>query len=483
MNGQIRGGRSLWQRVALGAGLAGASWLGAGLDVAHAAPPNNTPIFRLQARFYTANVGDAETDDAIKVSVNGANTLWLDSGRDDHERNSIETFDLRMEGVNTIADLDFFRIEKGGSDGWGLRRVELLVNGRVIYGENFSGNLWLDNEGGHSRVFLMDHVFMRQRSEWQNFVPPVRSNIVPNLDLQRRVEALVGDKLHDTGTDFIGGEKGAELFTLTTNSWRVDLDLEDQKQWPFPDLEYDVDFDLRVSCVNGQARFSVANVNSDASWPEDDWISGFIAGSFTPRFNELMKNYRFATCPGIALASNGDLHFSPRIPPVGPIRWLELLDAYAPISLHVATGEGTKNGGKGNFVATVKSTLKGDEKVELSFTLPPQIRLADKVIQVENEKGKYRLEVSLEEQKDGSSRVSFGDLLPSDLQVAYTLPLIYDGGKLEGDVQIDTSIRALDEQTAAEISTLRSATHFTFSKGQVLPGFTSTTNADYIDGK
>ena len=66
--------------------LAFAAW-GGGLTVAQAAPPPNTmPIWRLQVRFLTADVGDAGTDDSVKFELNGGNITWLDSGRDDRER-------------------------------------------------------------------------------------------------------------------------------------------------------------------------------------------------------------------------------------------------------------------------------------------------------------------------------------------------------------------------------------------------------------
>ena len=124
--------RSTWMSVATSTLLVtAAAWIGTA-SVAQAAPPNTMPIWRLQVRFITANVGDANTDDSMKVELNGANRTWLDSGRDDHERNSDETFDLRTEGINTLADIDFFRVEKGGSDGWAIGQIQLLVNDVAI---------------------------------------------------------------------------------------------------------------------------------------------------------------------------------------------------------------------------------------------------------------------------------------------------------------------------------------------------------------
>jgi len=457
------------------------AWSGTA-SVAQAAPPDSMPVWRLQVRFVTSNADYANTDDSVKVELNGANRTWIDSGRDDFERNKDETYDLRTEGINTLADIDFFRVEKGGSDGWALRHMQLLVNGVAIYAESF-GPLWLDNDGGHSRVFLMDDYFMRQRSNWANYAVPVRSNVVPVRDMERRIEALTGDFVHGaSGTNFIGGDHGVEMFTMSTNSWRVDLDLEDEKQFPFPDLEFDVDFDLTVSCVNNRPRFTVANVNTDASWPEDDGGSGsFAAFSLAPRLNDMMKNYTFfRRCPNIVLAPNGDLHFNPRFPPIGDWLQYQLVDTCAPIALHVSTGGETKPDGEAMFVATAKSTLKQDEKVEISFELPPQVVLLDTVIEVQTGKETYKVEVTLDERKDGSSRVAFSDVLIAGSLARYTLPLMYKSGK-ESTGQIKTVIRPLDEKTAATITELEAVSWFEFYSDLVVPLLTSVAHSRYIE--
>jgi hypothetical protein len=460
--------------------LATAVWIGMASE-AQAAPPNTMPIWRLQVRFLTANVDDAGTDDSIKVELNGANRTWLDSGRDDHERNSDETFDLRMEGVDTLADIDYFRVEKNASDGWALRQMQLIVNGVPIYVENFPP-LWLDNEGGASRVFLNNDYFMRQRSEWINYVVPTRSNIVPVRDMERRVEALVGDSVHGesyTNFNFIGGDHGVEMFTMYTNVWRVDLDLEDEKQFPFPDLEFDVDFDLTVLCEGGRLRFAVTNVNTDASWPEDvGGSTNFVGYSLAPRLNDMMKNYTFNRCPTIVLASNGDLYFDRRFPPF-EIAEYALLDTLAPIGLHVSTGGETQPGDKAMFQAAVRSTMKQNENAKFSFQLPPEVALIGNVIEVEAGKASHKIEVKLEQQKDGSSSVVFSDVLVADSVARYNLPVVYKAGKDTN--RIKTVIQPLDEKTAASVTALEASTWYEFHPDLVVPIVTSAAQSEYID--
>ncbi|HEX6244363.1 MAG TPA: hypothetical protein VFZ61_25775 [Polyangiales bacterium] len=477
-NGVLGGG---WRGISAKGLLIAASWVGVA-SVAQAAPPNTMPIWRLQVRLLTSGVDDANTDDWVRVQLNGSNQTWLDSGRNDHERNSDETFDLRTDGITTLADLDFFRLEKKGTDGWAIRQLQLLVNGVAIYVHDFpSTPLWIDGDDGGAPVFLNDDYFLRQRSEWINYAVPTRSSVVPVRAMERRLEALVGDWKYDSsGTNFIGGDRGVELFTKTTNTWRVDLDLEDEKQWPYPDLEFDVDFDLTVACNGGRPAFSVTNVNTDVGWPESDGGSvSFVRWNLAPRLDDMMKNYTFTWCPTIVLASNGDLHFNRRIPPWGDLPIFDLVDTLAPIGLRVTTGGPIKTDSKASFVATVKSTLKQDEKVEFGFYLPPQVALLEPVIEVQTVKDSYRIEVKAEQRDDGSTSVVFSDALRAGALAHYTLPLIYKPGKESG--QIKTWIQPLGDETAATVTALEAVTWFEFGPDLVVPVVTSVAQSRYVD--
>lgn len=461
--------------------LATVAWLG-GSSVAQAAPPNTMPVWRLQARFLTSGVGDANTDDSVNMQLNGSNVTWLDSGRDDHERNSDETFDLRTDGISTLADIDFFRLEKKGSDGWAIRQLQLLVNGQPIYVDDFASTpLWIDEGDGHAPVFLNDDSFLRQRGEWINYSVPARPSVVPARDTERRLEALVGDWKHgSSGTNFIGGDRGVEIFTKTTDTWRVDLDLEDEKQWPYPDLEFDVDFDLRVTCSGGRPSFSVANVNTDASWPETDGGSvSFVRWDLAPRLDDMMKNFTFAWCPSIVLASNADLHFNRRTPPWGDLPVFDLVDTLAPIGLHITTGGEIKPDTKASFVATLKSTLKQDEKVELYFALPAESVLLESEIDVQGEKESYRIEAKVEQREDGSSSVILSDTLRAGSLTRYALPLLYKSGK--GEVPIQTIIQPLGDETAARVTAAEAVTWFEFGADLVTPLVTSIAQSRYVD--
>ena len=85
------------------------------------------------------------------------------------------------------------KIEKTGSDGWCVRQVDLIINGKVIYTKNFGSGLWLDNEGSHSRIYFVDGSFLRAGTEWVTYSSPSKPYVIPRLDMRLRTESVVGD--------------------------------------------------------------------------------------------------------------------------------------------------------------------------------------------------------------------------------------------------------------------------------------------------
>lgn len=479
-----------------------------------AAPPDTMPIWRVQVRFITADVGDAGTDDTVWVELNGSNWTFLDSGRDDRERGKDETYDLRLDGVNTLADIDFFRIEKNGSNGWAIRRMILIVNNVAIYDESFMPSpLWLDNEDGSSRIRFIDDMFMRPRSHWANYSVPTRPSIVPVGDMNSRVESLHGDfgsssEVHNLGLREVG-HTAASLNSISLDTWSVHVDMDEVHTWLIGQ-DINVDFKMKIGCVGGRPNFTVSDVNASSAFEpytgtEREDAINFVNGNFIVRLNEMMKGFRYLpTCPIIALAPNGDIHFVSRLP---VFDYGELtFDTLAPVDLNVATGDGIKTFAQLNFVATVMSTLKANSKAELKFELPAQIAAYDTIVEVrpvpirgaetpkdprelprtkrgELSKGEYRtINAKLKQRGDGTSLLAFADTLAAGQNVEYTLHLVYQP-KDDGAGQIVTTIQPLDAETQKLITPLKSVTSFSFKKGKVFPEGTSTTASHYVGDK
>jgi hypothetical protein len=491
--------RSVW-RCALGAI---ASLLLVSGAVA-AAPPDTMPIWRVQVRFITADVSDAGTDDAVWIQLNPNNKTYIDSGRDDRERGADETYELRLDGVNTLADIDHFRIEKNGDGGWAIRRMLLIVNNAVIFDESFPGSpLWLDNEDGHSRIRFIDDMFMRPRSAWMNYVVPPRPNIVPVADMNSRVEGVHGDWTSNGEVGNLGlrevGHSAVAINSISLDTWSVQVDLDEVDTFLIGQ-NIDVDFKMKIGCIGGRPDFTVSDVNASSAFEpytdqERKSARNFVNGNFKVRLNEMMKGFRFVPfCPNVALAPNGDLHFSSRFP-VGDFGTLTFA-TLSPIDINVQTGDGIKTFAPASFVATVMSTLKESSKAELTFDLPAQIAAYDTIVEVRpvpvrgaesrqesGSKEEYRtINAELKQRDDGTSAFRFSDELAAGQNVEYKLHLVYQP-KDDGEGRIETSIQPLDDVTQKLITPLKSVTYFSFKQGEVFPEGTSTTASHYVGAK
>jgi hypothetical protein len=465
-------------------------------SLAFAAPPETMPIWRAQVRFVTANVEDSGSDDDVKVGLNFANNTWIDSDLDDFET-GIRTYDLRLEGVNRLSDIDFFRLEKTGSDGWAIQQVSLIINGVTLYRENFSPALWLDNDNGNSRVFFMDDTFMRPRIQWLNYVVPVRPNIVPVNDMRLRIESILGDFVTTDGRLMMQrlDAHGTELFTLNANTWRVDLDLEsDDTFW---NVDIDVDFDLTIGCLNGRPDFTVSNVNAYSN--PDRWATdrarNFINGDFRFRLNDMMKNFSFLRCNfvGIVLASNGDLHFSPTftLPGGGGVitggggiitagRTGTLLDDNsAPLGIFVTTEDRITAFSETSVKTNLKSGLTEDSEVNVSFELSPQMALPDNVVEAKDSETTRRIAAEIVRREDGSSLVVFRDRIAAGKNTEYTLRVIFQPGEDQAE-RIVTRVEPLTPTVAAKITPLRAVTHFRSGSGEIISEGTSIQNSGDI---
>jgi len=475
-----------------------------------AAPPDTMPIWRVQVRFITADVGDAGTDDAVWIQLNANNKTYIDSGRDDRERGADETYELRLDGVNTLADIDHFRIEKSGDGGWAIRRMLLIVNNVAIYDESFPGSpLWLDNEDGHSRIRFIDDMFMRPRSAWVNYSVPIRPSVIPVAHMNSRVEGLHGDwtsngEVHNLGLREVG-HSAVAMNSISLDTWSVQVDLDEVDTFLIGQ-DINVDFKMKIGCISGRPDFTVSDVNASSAFePYTDTerknARNFVNGDFKVRLNEMMKGFRFVPfCPNIALAPNGDIHFSSRFP-VGDFGVLTF-GTLSPIDINVQTGDGIKTFGPANFVATVMSRLDADAKAELIFDLPAQVATYDTIVEVRpvpvrrtesreeptdprgtSSKDAYRtINAQLKQRDDGTSALIFSDYLTAGQNVEYTLHLVYQP-KDDGEGRIETSIQPLDAQTQKLITPLKSVTYFSFKKGEVFPEGTSTTASHYVGEK
>lgn len=160
-------------------------------------------VSRLQLRVRTANVADADTDDDVNVAIKDyePDGTWLDYGRDDFERGDEFTYELLSEDVIDLSDIHEIHILKPGADGWCLENLALLVDGIEVYEQHFGATAatchWLDEGSGHQNYLTIGRDTLRAHPAWQAYRPPLPSTLLRRNELADRIEATVGDIIHD----------------------------------------------------------------------------------------------------------------------------------------------------------------------------------------------------------------------------------------------------------------------------------------------
>ncbi len=281
----------------------------------------NMPVWRAQVRFTTGDVKNAGTDDSVKVQLRSDNVTWVDYGRDDFERGDTFTYDLTLDNINRLNDITKLKIAKTGSDGWCVRSLDLIINGRVIYTRNFNSPcLWLDNDNGHSRSYTVVSSRLRAHPRWRSYRQPFPPLVIPHEEMESRVESILGDNIH--GTKLYWGHlhgRAVEVTKKDDQTIHVDLDLA-YGVTALPDPEVDIDFDLRFACSAGEITLTTLNVDVDvdSAWYYevvslglieilDYKVENGIEDAFTA-INEAIDTGQ-SVCPTITILHDGSVLF------------------------------------------------------------------------------------------------------------------------------------------------------------------------------
>ena len=224
----------------------------------------NDVLYRVQFRVKTANRKDAETDDSVKVRINGAQGTWIDSSVDDHERGRSYLYDLVLlnsgsQGLR-IRDITQLEISKTGSNGWCIESLELIVNNGVIFQKSFPGGQWLDNSKGKQPKLVISSRTLRAHRKWRTFRSPTPSPVIKRAELEQRIESLIGDFIHFDKKIKWGklSGRGVEVTYKNAQTVHVDLDLKADIN-NFPDAAVDVDFDIKITSRRGAIDLQVLN--------------------------------------------------------------------------------------------------------------------------------------------------------------------------------------------------------------------------------
>ena len=222
-------------------------------------------MWRLQVRLVVGDVGDAGTDDEVIVRLNTPSTTWLDHPVNDFQRNSSRLYDLPLTGVEDVGDISSLRVLKGGDDGLCLRRVDLLVNGRIIFDRVLGGSnpcIWLD---GNVLSTTISSATLRADDDWIAWRTSLPSPVITPAEWRARIETIVGDRIHDNALYWgdISGE-AVELQGLQgPPRLRIDLDQKADVN-NLPDVGVDIDFDLLFVCDGDTLRITSTDPDVDA---------------------------------------------------------------------------------------------------------------------------------------------------------------------------------------------------------------------------
>lgn len=234
-------------------------------------PPafEEAPIFRIQLKLTTGVGASASTDETPYVQFNDDDKrFYLYRPIDNFEEGLTDTYDILTSAISKIKDIKYIRFGLTGTDGWCVKKVQLLLNNNpvpVFIKEYPSHGNCIDNRGS----FVIPGSELRQctswaydaqhRNLWQS--PAVISKDI----IKSMVEGAIGNQLNYT-SGFAWGDKsgidtrwGDAVELKKTGNQTLHFDLDLQRTLYGPNPEVDVDFDLVFGCVAGKVVTSIQN--------------------------------------------------------------------------------------------------------------------------------------------------------------------------------------------------------------------------------
>jgi PLAT/LH2 domain len=416
-----------------------------------ATPDEDDPVWRIQITIRTADIEDAGTDDGVRVWLNDNNYTWLDYGRDDFPRNNTFTYDLRTTFISHFYNLHYIDISKNGDDGLCLKSFTLRVNGRAIYTHEFPGSgHWLDTDPGYSSIYRVSTSTLRQDNSWLAYTQPFPPFVIPRAEIESRIEATVGHAVTGNrlqwGAGNLYGRAYVEASRKANDTLHVDLDLE--ADVPASNFEVDVDFDIRIRCIErpedeeDRIEFQILNVdiNVDADWYEEALTLGLIEIAediVTDEVRDGLTGISFDgvdvdMCPTIVVDVDGDINFSlpllsgiqPLVKP-SPATRVEsgaaMEDGKGPLVVNIEVADQFKAEAETPFTLRVRSNRAEARNVNVRVTLPMLINPASTLIDVEDDKGSRQLGARFSVGENGWTLLDFSDRLEPGADNRYSL--------------------------------------------------------------
>lgn len=152
----------------------------------------DTPVWRAQLRIVTSDIPGAGTFNPVEIRLNSENSTWLYTDKYDFIAGDIHTYDLILDKVRLLRDIQLLYISKPGSDPWYIKSYELYVNGIKIYAATFDNSglmLGVDGSEFVSSWVLRNHLL------WHAYAVPPPPMYFSGAQLESRIAAHIGDYL------------------------------------------------------------------------------------------------------------------------------------------------------------------------------------------------------------------------------------------------------------------------------------------------
>jgi hypothetical protein len=150
------------------------------------------PVWRAQLRIVTSDVAGGGTYDHVEVKLNSDNSTWLYKSTHDFIAGDIRTYDLILDKVRLLRDIQYLYISKPGNEPWYIKSYEFYVNGIKIYAATF------DNSGlmlGVNGSEFVSSWGLRNHTLWRTYVVPPPPTYFSAAQLESRIAAHIGDYL------------------------------------------------------------------------------------------------------------------------------------------------------------------------------------------------------------------------------------------------------------------------------------------------
>jgi hypothetical protein len=204
---------------------------------------DNPRVFRAELRLETASISDADTNNDISVKLSFYNDTWIDHARDDFERGDNHLYDLLLDNISRLSDIQYLRIRKSGTDAWCIKSIQLIINRGMLFSRTWPGAEchWMDQGGGFNPEILIP------REEFDLSLPgsqPPR-NTMDAANLQRLVESAVGHGI--AGRYRFNGSDGAvDIADVSGDTLKVEVALREFNS----SNTVEMSFNLIISCQN-----------------------------------------------------------------------------------------------------------------------------------------------------------------------------------------------------------------------------------------